>query len=348
MKKNIKKMGSLILMFAVCFTMAMTLNITAKADYFYKITIVIGGTGNERASFVDDMSDVLTIESINATVNKDATGNLVIENLAYNDKIVFNPQAAVAIQPDIKIDADGNQVPFSKYYVKGMRRSGANDVVTASSFNVTQDDSFVIAYGVGAVIPYTVKYVDGAGNALAEDAIFFAAKGDELYIPHKYINGYVPNAYNIHCPSLQENDEFVFTYSKSAVVSGNTVYENSSYTEYGTQQGPSNISYQHVPRALNVGTINNRPAADQAADGQAAEGDDAVDAATETIQDEEVPLVVEDLTEIEDEEVAKSAHKEDSLALLMRWAIILICIGIMTGVLISVIALVQNRKSDDE
>ena len=71
MKKNIKKMGSLILMFAVCFTMVMTLNITAKADYFYKVTIVIGGTGNERASFVSDMSEALTIESLSATVNRD-------------------------------------------------------------------------------------------------------------------------------------------------------------------------------------------------------------------------------------------------------------------------------------
>ena len=238
MKKLKRLFGFSLIMTMLC---SLISPIWVRAEeYTYQISIIRGGTEEIGAGFVSDMSDSLTIVSasdeVSVSSNKDS---VIIKGLKYNDQISFNPKSAVEISDDSN----------DKYYVKGMRISGSNDVVSESTFSVTKDNSYVVAYGVGAVVPYTVKYLDGAGNALAQQNTFYGAIGDEVYVPYKYIDGYIPNALNLHTASLKENDEFVFTYTKASS-GGQTIYNTTTSTSYGVVEGEGQMTYQFVPAAV--------------------------------------------------------------------------------------------------
>ena len=53
----------------------------------------------------------------------------------------------------------------SKYYVQGVRESGAE--INVGTDAVTEDKDYVVSYGVrGSMAYYTVNYVDQQGNTL--------------------------------------------------------------------------------------------------------------------------------------------------------------------------------------
>ncbi len=311
-------------------TLALSLIIpcTARAEsYTYSINIVLGGTEEVGADFLTDMSNYLTIMSgENSVANAKVVGDTIkISGLNYNDQISFNPKGAVSVAPQ-----EGKS-----YYVKGMRVSGSNDVVSASTFTVTKDNSYVIAYGVGAVVPYTVKYLDEAGNQLLETATYYGALGDEVYVPYRFIDGYVPNAYNIHAASLKENQEFVFTYKKGTGSAAGTVYNTNTVTSYGTVQGENEIQYQIVQVGGGEGVVNNRQddGAAAAAGGQGGQGQNEAGAEgagadeTTSIEDTETPMGVEDVIEIDEEEVAKSIDSDIIYDTYKRYAFVVAIIG---------------------
>ena len=72
-------------------------------------------------------------------------------------------QAAVGMEDD------------SKYYIKGIRRSGRdNSEVDTSAVLADADRDYVIAYAVrGAMVSYEVRYEDQAGRALAQSRIYY-------------------------------------------------------------------------------------------------------------------------------------------------------------------------------
>ncbi|MBE5911507.1 hypothetical protein [Pseudobutyrivibrio sp.] len=332
---SVKKLFGLILMMVMAVTVMMPL--TAKAEsYTYRINIVLGGTAETKAEFLNDLSSSLTVVSNTASVSFNGADCITISDLMYEDSVAFDPKSAVAITGE-----------NAKYYVKGMRVSGANDVVSKSAFTVTQDDSYVIAYGVGSSVPYTVKYLDNAGNSLLETATYYGALGEEVYVPYRFISGYTPNAYNLHVDKLAENQEFIFTYTKAA--GGNTVYNTSTSTSYSTVQGAPSYTYQSVARDL--GTINNR---DQQAGGNqagggnqggeaaaAGEGEQAGGDAT-TIDDTETPLGVEDVIDIKDEEVAKAVATNALLDSYKKYAFVILIIGIAV-IFITVLASAKEK-----
>ena len=350
MKKN-KCLGCSILMMVLIAGLMMISPITAKADYTYRINIVLGGTGEENAAFLSDLSSGLAVVSNGASVKISEDKNVItILGLDYNDEIIFNPKNSVAISTP-----EGD---YTKYYVKGVRRSGADAVSTKSAFKVTQDDSYVIAYGVGSVIPYTVSYKDTDGNDLLATETFYAALGEEIYIPYRYISGYTPNAYNIHCGSVKENQAFVFTYTKGTATQGTqtinetrTEYENvGGGTTYTYVEGDPEYVYQTIPRPAEQGTINNRDAggAGQAAgagEGGAAEGaGDAGGQAGETIADEDTPLGVEDVIDITDEDVAKGVDDSLKAGDYKRYAIIAAVFGLFVFILALIATIKYTRK----
>lgn len=331
---SVKKLFGLFLIMIMAVTAVMPM--TAKAEnYTYRINIVLGGTADVNAAFLEDLSASLTVVSDTATVSLTGADCITISDLMYEDSVSFDPRSAVAISGE-----------NAKYYVKGMRVSGANDVVSKSAFTVTQDDSYVIAYGVGSSVPYTVKYLDEAGNSLLETATFYGALGEEVYVPYRFISGYVPNAYNLHSDSLVENQEFVFTYKKGS--SQNTVYNTSTSTSYSTVQGAPSYTYQSVSR--DMGVVNNRD--QQAGGNQAAGGGNAGDAAAggqagetagdTTIEDTETPLAVEDVIDIEDEEVAKAVASSALIDTYKRYAFVILLIG-MVVVLVTALATAKEK-----
>ncbi|MBD5455470.1 MAG: hypothetical protein HDR23_03160 [Lachnospiraceae bacterium] len=122
---------------------------------------------------------------------------------SYGDIVNLNPNSlSVVLSND------------SKYYIKGVRESGKdNNTVSASSFIVTGDRDYVVAYGLkGNVVSYTVNYVDADGNALMPSDIYYGNVGDKPVVAFLYIDGYQPQTYNLTRTLVENEAENVFTF----------------------------------------------------------------------------------------------------------------------------------------
>lgn len=340
--KRMKQIASLILTFAFIFAGWLSVMDVASAaeseGYTYTIKIILGGTGDEGASFVDTDSDCLKYSGYK-----------------YGDTFSFNPKDKVIITPKKVKDDAGNETTLSKYYVKGMRRSGADESIAESAFKVTKDETFVIAYGVGAVVPYTVRFVDNAGNALLEDATYYGAEGELVSVPSRYIDGYTPNKLNETISALKENQVVTFTYNKNVAGGGDggVTYNTSEVTSYTTVQGEGNQVTQTVPagQPQNVGgvTVNRDQNADAANAAQAAgEGEgETADADNGEIQigEEEVPLAGGDESiTIPEPEPPKAGDNTRTQENSIRYLFVLAIFGI----LVIIIALICTYKLEKE
>lgn len=110
----------------------------------------------------------------------------------------------------------------SKYYVRGIRESGRdNNTVSASSFTVTGDRDYVVAYGLrGDMAAYTVNYVDEKGTALAPADTYYGNVGDKPVVAFLYIDGYQPQAYNLTKTLVADESQNVFTFVYVAIAPG--------------------------------------------------------------------------------------------------------------------------------
>ncbi len=347
--KRMKFLLSLILTVAFAFTFMVSFSTVANAGYNYEVEVILGGTGDEGAAFAAGLSDKLSGDKTTVT----------FKNLSYGDEFVFDPKSAVTISPVTKTDDAGNEVTYSKYYVKGIRRSGSNEL-SPSAITITQDETFVIAYGVGEVVPYTVKFVDKSGNNLLAPATYYGAKGEEVYVPYRYIDGYVLDASckaNGHINALKENQEVIFVYTKQTVGT-KTVYNTTENTTYSTVTGNPEYIYQVVPSAANAdnaGVTNNRNQAggqnraDDAQNQTAQEGDDNDGDATE-IGEPSVPASGgQNVVEIDGTEPPKSGGDTDIIGKYIRYLIVIALIGILI-ILTSIIGTYKiehdkNRKN---
>ena len=91
----------------------------------------------------------------------------------------------------------------TKYYVKGFRLSGQDDL-HSQAFNISEDMDFVVAYGVaGEMVSYTISFVEyGTGNAVTVDSgvtsmTYYGKQGDKPVVPYEYAEGYRPRYQNI-------------------------------------------------------------------------------------------------------------------------------------------------------
>ena len=146
-----KKIRIFCLVLCLILTGGLLVPAAAKNSYTYTVRIYAGAQG----TFADG-SDVL-----------------VYDSLSYGDRINFSL----------------NQVSLkegSKYYVKGIREAGHdNSEVGPTSFLVTRDIDYVVAYGVlGSAVAYTANYVDGAGNRLAESETYYGNEGDKPVVAY--------------------------------------------------------------------------------------------------------------------------------------------------------------------
>lgn len=171
----------------------------ADEGYTYTIRIFAGAQGSIKGQ------DVVTITGLN-----------------YGDRFSFN-QKAVTLNNN------------SKYYIKGIRESGKDnntikatsknkDVVTSSpSFVVTGDMDYVVGYGLlGDAVAYTVNYVDNKGETLAPSETYYGNLGDKPVIAYLYIDGYVPQAYNLTGKLLEDpaKNQFTFVYTPLSELGG--------------------------------------------------------------------------------------------------------------------------------
>lgn len=215
---------------------------------------------------------------------------IVREELKYGDYVNFDWRDQLTLKDD-------------KYYAKGIRRSGednSNSFIT-DQVQVTGDEDYVVAYGVlGDMVAYTVQYLDENGNELAPSKTYYGSVGDRPVVAFQYIEGYLPQAYNL-TKTLSENEAdnvFPFEYAPASEIRNVTVTVDGGTIVVTTPAAGTGTAQQGAAAAGGA-------AADENAGGNA-EGD------TVEVEDEEVPR---DLVDLDEEEVplAKGELEEDTI-----------------------------------
>lgn len=349
--KKAKKLLGLILTYVFVLTLAIFNPNVAKAEsYTYQVKILIGN--NEDASFISEGVDSLKAKYGDECVSvKDDV--LTIKELEYGEEIDIRVDQLIQISPNAET---GN----TKYYLSGLRVSGGDAIVTQATKDadgnravtlngtVEGDEDYVVAYGVGSTIPYTVRYVDADGNALAPDDIYWGTPGEIVLVPARHIDNYYPDAlYRTTSAGLKENTVFTFQYTKN---NGRVVYIDETTYSSDTVYGEPVYEYQYVNRGTRTtdGGRTTRPAAGgngaanaegDNADADAGEDNGDAGAGQTTIEDEQTPL---DVIDIDDPDTAK--HGETAKDNFRRNMIIGILIAIIAVVIILIALLVANKK----
>lgn len=300
-----KKLLSALLTAGMLFSLS---GITAAAakEYTYTVTFAAGNQG------IFTGTSGLEVSSAAANVSV-ADGKIVVSGLKANDVISFNAQAGA-----VSMEDDG------KYYVKGFRQSGRDtEQMAPSSFRVTADADYVIAYGIkGNLVGYMINYQDAQGNELAPSGKFYGNVGDKPVVAHIYVEGYTPQALALTKTLSANESENVFTFvyeegeTQVVVTPGETVTET---------------EIQYVEGTEGTGTATQAPTETEGTDTGADE-----DVQTE-IEEEDVPQDVVDLDE-EDTPLANvDLDKEDvkkGLPLAAGIAIAVVAVAALAGLII--------------
>ena len=154
-------------------------------------------------------------------------------NFGGTDTVEVTGVGAGALSVDFSAYRDQLQIEDEKYYAKGIRLSGrdnsdASYSPTWTTGAVTEDTDYVVAYGMtGDMVAYTVQYLDEEGNELLPAETYYGSVGDKPVVAFQYIEGYLPQAYNLtKTLSANEADNiFPFVYTPS--------YETITVTEVG-------------------------------------------------------------------------------------------------------------------
>lgn len=223
------------------------------------------------------------------------------------------------------------QIKDDKYYAKGIRLSGRDNSDTSYSptwttGTITEDADYVVAYGMkGDMVAYTVQYLDENGNELAPSNTFYGSIGDKPVVAFQYIEGYLPQAYNLtKTLSANEADNvFPFVYTPS--------YETIERVEV-TEGGTTIITTTPAAGATAGGAASGGAAAGGAAAGDAAGAAGEAGAADETaeIEDEAVP---QDTIDLDDEDVPLAESADDDAVRETS------AVPIVAGVIAAVVAL---------
>lgn len=281
--KYLKKVRKSLLLLSAMVLIFGQSALAADEEYSYTVRLYAGNQGQLTGNGISAPS--------NAKVSKSGT-EITITGLKYGDTVYMNPQ-------------DAAKSGDSKYYVKGIRRSGRdNSEATESSFRVASDRDYVIAYGIsGNLVAYTVNYLDGDGNELLGSDTYYGNPGERQYVSSRYIEGYQPQALNLVKTLSTDESKNVFDFRYTPIA------------EEEEEAAPAGGTAAPAAPAAPAGGATAAPAggtavpADDAAGGVAAPTDDgdAVggDAAV-PIPDEQTPQALQDLDKIEDEAVPQS------------------------------------------
>ena len=119
----------------------------------------------------------------------------------YDGQAIY--KTTVKAGEEFKLDSTLVAVSNDKYYAKGFREGG-KDELAQEAFTVNKDMDFVVAYGVkGEMVSYTISFVEyGTGNALANDqgatsVTYHGKQGDKPVVAYEYVPGYRPRYLNV-------------------------------------------------------------------------------------------------------------------------------------------------------
>ena len=253
--------------------------------YTYTIRLYAGNQGVLTGEGITAPGEGTRIEKI--TGKSGQVEQIVVSGVKYGETVYINPN-------------DAAKETDERYYIRGVRRSGRdNSEAVESTKAVGADMDYVIAYGVkGEMISYTVNYQDASGNALLPSDTYHGNIGERQYVSAKYVDGYLPQAYNL-VMTLSENETenvFNFRYTPVETAAGPAGEEETPGTDTtGTGTGTA----EGTAPGADAGTAGG---ADEGAGAEAGVGgdapvavpDDAVpqaDAPEQVIDmDEDVPL----------------------------------------------------------
>lgn len=215
---------------------------------------------------------------------------------------------------DLELTGARVAVTDPKYYVKGIRPAGLDNVkdvryvgqvddrgFATGSVRVTEDADYVLAYGIMANrVGYTVRYVDAGGFTIAPSATYFGDVGDTPATTAVYVEGYVPDAYEISKTLGEDEAENVITFTYTRVAAGFTTEpDGNGGTVVVTPEG------ERVPAR--------QPAAEAPAQGEGAAAGEGAGNEAETVAEEPTPLTTADGTEIIDDDGNPLMAPRDSM-----------------------------------
>lgn len=176
------------------------------------------------------------------------------------------------------------------YYFKGFHKSGQEDLKTGMAQKITEDTTFVAAYGIesDSMVSYTIHYQDEDGNTLAEDRVFEGILGDKPVVAYQEIDGYMPkDSYNVTWELKSDKMEYTFVYIPSTTT---TVNETTTTNTVTVPAATTTTAAATTTTGTAAGTAAGGAAAGGAAAGAAA-GEGAAGPAELTDLDEgAVPL----------------------------------------------------------
>lgn len=150
--------------------------------------------------------------------------------LSYGDKVRIDINSD-EMKPVLNSASNG------KYYPRGFKIAGHdNDEASKMSlvsyeYTVTGDASFSVAYGMkGAMVKYTVNYVDENGKAIHPSEEFYGMAGDYPVVSYQYVEGYTPDVTNLG-KTLTDNEAdnvFTFTYTRGTTPAANNNNTNNN------------------------------------------------------------------------------------------------------------------------
>ncbi len=170
-------------------------------EYFYTVRFMVGSQGIfNKAGIVIQDAKGNEITSPKVTMSSDNTV-ITVEDIEYGSRISFDPKSV-----DV---TDAN-----KYYVKGIRESGMdNNTITNNSFYVVEDIDYVVGYALYKdAVAYTINYLDNKGNVLFPSETLWGNVGDRPVIAYRFMDDYLPQAYNLTGTLLADASKNIFTF----------------------------------------------------------------------------------------------------------------------------------------
>ena len=171
--------------------------------YTYTVVLYPGNQGSFPAS------GPLSVQSDTASVSF-SERKIRITGLRRGDRVGYDASEEGAI-----LLKDG-----SRYYAKGIRESGKdNSTLGPSSFAVTGDREYVVAYGIrGKIVSYRIHYRSTTGKTLLPSRTCYGNIGDRPVAAWAYVDGYLPQAYNLTRTLSADpaKNDFTFIYTPTA------------------------------------------------------------------------------------------------------------------------------------
>ena len=356
--KLLKNCIGFCLMISLVITLAAASFITVNAGG-YKVDISLGNNKFAEFNSGADALGTVSTDGRKLTLSKSAT--------------IAEIESAITIKPD---SSKNNE---EKYVFDGLRVGGNDSKYTGTTVTLDEDQTYVVAYKICKIVPYTVEYryksVSGKTmdkvynektksyvNAKAKD-VLYGAVNEKVTVPAQEIEGYLPDedSKNLVLADTSTGNKVVFTYSP---YEEKIIIEERTFTKYIFDDPTYTYSYDYVDGGPYV-TINNTPgrtvvnnrresneSTPQAVDTANEAGDNDSDTAeagsdTTTISDTDTPLAGEgeDETNIPEPETPKRIEPEKSgLSLIARVVLTVTVVTLITLIMITVTSYIVRRR----